>query len=261
MNAFLIADMRRIDKAAAICRPNGFGLETQVLLHDDLRGEEWLARHKNLMLGLSPLALHCPFDRVDPGSGDDNVQDFTRQQLTWAVDVAGQLDVKHLIVHGGRPGDSDDFHRWLERAVAFWWALLAEAPDNLRFYIENTPLASVQQVLDLVSAIDSPRVKMNLDVGHAHCEPGRSVVEWIQVLGDRIGYSHLHSNDGQADLHQGLGDATLPAADVCGALNAHAPQAIWSLEVDAGAFVSSLEWLEQNDFLPGPITIPQNLPD
>jgi len=261
MQALVMADMRRIDMAAPLCRTNGYGLETQVLVNPFLMEEDgWLDRHRNMMEGLWPLALHAPFEGVDIGSGDADVQAFTRKQLLWACEISGQLKAEHIVVHGDGAAAAEDFPAWKARALETMRWLADESSDRLHFYLENTPMAMVDQMLAVYTELDHPKWKLNLDVGHAFLEPDQRPVEWIKILGDRIGYSHMNSNDGKADRHQGLHEGGLPSYDICVALNEHAPNAIWSLEVDAGAFVGTLEWLGENGFLPAPLTIPQNLP-
>ena len=254
MKAFIVADMRRIDKASAICRANGYGLETQVLVNPFLMERpDWLAQHRRIMAGLSPLSLHAPFVDIDLGSDDPAVAAFTRQQFEWACEVAGELGVEHIVIHGDRARVADDLAAWQDRAIQTIRHLLSCAPPQLQFYIENTPLATVQQIMDLDAAVDDSRLMVNLDIGHAFLEMGAEFLDFIGPLGDRIGYAHLHSNDGQSDIHLGLHEGLVPVEQACRAIEQYAPKATWSLEVDAGVFEASLLWLAEKGFLPEPV--------
>jgi len=254
MKAFVMADMRRIDKAAPICRANGYGLETQVLVNPFLMEVDgWLETHREMMAGLSPLGLHAPFEGVDIGNGDAEVAAFTRKQLLWAAEASEYFGVEHIVVHGDGAAGCDDFPGWKTRALETLRWLLDETRDHLHIYLENTPMAMIDQMLAVYTELDHPRMTLNLDIGHAFLEPEQKVVEWIETLGDRIGYSHLHNNNGKADRHQGVHDGAMACDEVLAALNEHAPDAIWSLEVDAGAFEDSLLWLAEHEFLPQPV--------
>lgn len=254
MKAFVMADMRRLDKAAPICRANGYGLETQILVNPFLMEVDgWQATHREMMADLSPLGLHAPFEGVDIGHSDPEVEASTRQKLTWAVEVSEDFGVEHIVVHGDGAAGADDFAAWKAKALETLSWLLGESPDHIHIYLENTPMAMIDQMLAVYTEFDHPRMTLNLDIGHAFIEPQPRVIEWIEILGDRIGYSHLHNNNGKADRHQGVHDGEMACAEVLAALNEHAPEAIWSLEVDAGAFEDSLRFLAKHGFLPEPV--------
>ncbi len=87
------------------------------------------------------------------------------------------------------------------------------------------------------------------DVGHAHCNSHTPVLKWIEALGNRIGYVHLHDNHGEADEHLGLGQETIPMLEVCHALNECAPNAICAIEAEGDGLVVSLRWLCNNGLI------------
>ena len=193
------------------------------------------------------------FEGVDIGHSDPEVEASTRQKLTWAVEVSEDFGVEHIVVHGDGAAGADDFAAWKAKALETLSWLLGESPDHIHIYLENTPMAMIDQMLAVYTEFDHPRMTLNLDIGHAFIEPQPRVIEWIEILGDRIGYSHLHNNNGKADRHQGVHDGEMACAEVLAALNEHAPEAIWSLEVDAGAFEDSLRFLAKHGFLPEPV--------
>lgn len=51
-----------------------------------------------------------------------------------------------------------------------------------------------------VDVVNDHRLKICLDVGHAHCNSKMEVEDWIRTLGDRIYYFHLHNNHGKQDI-------------------------------------------------------------
>jgi hypothetical protein len=57
------------------------------------------------------------------------------------------------------------------------------------------------------------RVGLCLDIGHwFHYAMGRhwdNLTDWLEISGPRIRHLHLHDNNGQADQHLGLGQASL----------------------------------------------------
>jgi sugar phosphate isomerase/epimerase len=91
-------------------------------------------------------------------------------------------------------------------------------------------------VRDLVERLDSRRVRMLLDLGHAFITAGPGVVATLDEVGDSVALFHLHDNlgdrrDGRAgpgtdplrlDLHLPPGAGRLPWEAVGPALAAHA---------------------------------------
>lgn len=79
--------------------------------------------------------------------------------------------------------------------------------------------------------MNRPNFKACLDIGHVNAYSHQTVEEWIKALGERIGYVHLHNNDGTRDTHQGLEHGTLSIQRVLQQLKHDVPHAKWSLEV------------------------------
>ena len=71
----------------------------------------------------------------------------------------------------------------------------------------------------------------------------------MQALGHYLTHVHLHDNDGSGDQHLPLGQGTVPLPDVFAALDAYAPDAIWTIETDA---VQSLEWMKRQGIINTP---------
>ena len=250
MKALQIADMRQLDQAAAIAGANGLGLETQVLIHADLMAEDgWLDKHRAVLAELSPRSLHALFMDIRPGDVDPDIRQVARDRHFYACDMARKLGVDNIVFHAGYLPDSGDLDEWQLRATEFWQGFFAEAPADLHYHLENTFEPGPKALLELIDAINLPNVDVNLDVGHTHCFSSTPALEWIDVLGERIGYGHLHNNDGRGDQHRALGDGDIDLLAVCHALNRRAPQAIWTVEVDASAFAQSVKWLGKHGFL------------
>ena len=104
-------------------------------------------------------------------------------------------------------------------------------------------------ISDFIDSLSDLRIDANLDIGHAHCNSKVNVLNWIEKLGKRIGYVHFHDNHGKDDEHLGLGKGTIPMIDACNALNQLAPQAYWAIEAEDKGITTSLDWLNEHNFL------------
>lgn len=87
----------------------------------------------------------------------------------------------------------------------------------------------------------------SLDVGHVNANSSKPLCDWIKGLNHKIGYVHLHNNDGIHDNHYGLGKGQIDMLAVLEALKIYAPDASWSIET--ADLEQSVEWLDQKGFL------------
>ena len=97
-------------------------------------------------------------------------------------------------------------------------------------------------------AIADPRVDVCLDIGHCHCKSRETPLKWIERLGARIGWVHMHNNNGEADEHLALDQGTIPIEEVCNALLEHVPEAVWSLEALDEGLSASIDWIKAHGF-------------
>lgn len=125
----------------------------------------------------------------------------------------GQLDARGQVAHAIAPHPAT---RWITAYKTLCQlAELAEQHDVV-FHLEhlNTkidhpgyPLPRVEDVLQLLAEVDSPRIRLLLDIYHVQIEEG-NVVEVIRAAGERIGYVHVANVPGR---HQpGTGEIHYP---------------------------------------------------
>ena len=108
-----------------------------------------------------------------------------------------------------------------------------------------------------IDSVNDPRLKVCLDIGHAHANSNMSVEEWITTLGDRIGYLHLHNNHGKVlgrpsylnDEHLGLDMGTMDIAKVLSLLEEYCPNAVWNIECKLDYIEKSVELIEKLGYL------------
>lgn len=253
MKHLLLCDNADLDSVVELAAKNNLGIEFQTFYDPAVfdRVDEVAERYRKLVAELPFCGMHGPFADLYPGGMDPLVREVARKRFEQAVEIAGKLNVSHIVLHHGYiPGTSFP-KNWIERNRDFWREFLEGKPEELRIHLENLFETDPNFMAEMVAAIDDPRVDLCLDVGHINCHAGGKALEWIRVLAGKIGYVHLHNNDGKNDEHTGLTNGTLPMLEVCAALNEHTPNAIWALEdrVDE-TMPQSIDWLRENGFLP-----------
>lgn len=228
---------------ASLCRQPGYGLEVQSFLEP-----EKVPALQEALGDLQPRSLHGPFGDLCAGSYDPMIREVTRNRFELACRFARELDCPDIILHHGYVPGTSHPRNWLPRFVEFWHDFLDSKDPSVRYHVENMLEWDAGLLAEVIDAIDDPRVDVCLDIGHCHCNSRETPMSWIERLGRRIGWVHLHDNHGQSDEHLALDQGTIPMDEVCGALLQHAPEAVWCLEPADEGIASSIEWLRTNGF-------------
>ncbi len=248
MKYLLLCDDGHLLKVLPLCAKYHLGLEMQAFYNPSLYENDPspIEEHLRQIGGVSLRAVHGCFGDLCPGSFDPLVRETARNRFELSYRAAVQLNVQHLILHHGYVPHTSPTDRWLIRCTAFWKDFLQPKGHGIRIHIENMLELEPQLLADLIDSIGSTAVDANLDIGHAHCNSAKTVLDWIGVLGNRIGYVHLHDNNGKEDEHLTFGKGTIPLKEVFSALEQLAPEACWAIESDVNEIQQSIEWLQNN---------------
>ncbi len=88
--------------------------------------------------------------------------------------------------------------------------------------------AEPEELAAVLAGLDSPRLGMCFDTGHAHLTGGCD--RWLDALGSRVSMVHLHDNLADADTHLPPGLGTVDWPQVCRRLRACGYQGPWVSE-------------------------------
>lgn len=213
-------------------------LETSIDYYD----KEFLKIREQVLL-----TFHGPFLDLFPGSCDQRVRCLAKERFEASYKASQAFNVHQMIFHTGYIPNYYPDRYWLENTIDFWQEFLEDKLENHIFYIENVLDPNWEMLKQLVDQINHPHFKICLDVGHVNVYSEKSVLEWIEALGERIGYVHLHNNEGIKDSHRGLLKGDLPMKEILSVLKNDVPNADWSLEIgDEKELRESLEWLYEN---------------
>lgn len=251
MRQIVLCDASRPQKVAPICRRRGLGVEIQSFSNPDYPDEhpDGVQLHIAQYKEVTPRALHGPFGDLSAGSCDRLIRQVTNNRFDFAYQNAKLLGAHHVVLHHGYIPNTNTFGGWLKRSGQFWQEFLHDKDPAITFYLENLLEEDPKLMAEVVDAVNHPNLKLCLDVGHAFCHSKISVQKWIEELGERIGYVHLHDNLGDQDAHLSLGKGRLPLDQILYTLERLAPKAIWALEVGPENLESSLFWLESHGYL------------
>ena len=243
MKDIRLCDNAELERILPLCKENNLGIEVQGFYDPNLIGTTEADKLSNDSLKIlsgfnGGKSLHAPFWDLNLGSKNPAIKKITLDTFNYAYNVAKKLGCTEIVVHNGFVLNTSYYNGWVKNAVAFWQEFFKDKDDSITMMIENQGEEDSEVLKMEVDAVNDPRLKVCLDIGHANANSNMSVSDWIVSLGDRIGYLHLHNNHGKVagrpsfmnDEHLGLTDGTIDIADTLALLEQHCPNAIWNIE-------------------------------
>jgi len=165
-----------------------------------------------------PCVIHCEHDRWNVNLANPRRRRRNRNAVHKAIEVADELDAKHIIVH---PGIIENEECCKEQVVD----MLREFKDK-RIILENVPVGTkgIENVgysyEEMEYLLKKSKSKMLLDFPHAAESAawrGKNIVEfWKKMIGLKPAHYHLSDTDVHQtyDMHKHLGEGKLPLEKV-----------------------------------------------
>lgn len=245
-----------------LCIKNNLGIEIQGFYNPAMIGtvesdellEQYNKLFKDFKFGKS---LHAPFWDLNLGSKNKDIRDATMKAFNYAYDVAKRLGCTEIVVHNGFVPNTSFYEGWVRNATSFWQEFFSDKDNSITMMIENQCEEDSTVLQMEIDSVNDPRLKICLDIGHAHANSNMSVENWITSLGKRIGYLHLHDNHGNVegrasylnDEHLGLGEGTINLEKVFLLLEENSPDAIWNIECKIKSIEDSIEVLKKLGYI------------
>jgi sugar phosphate isomerase/epimerase len=250
-----ITDWAHVDEAVPVALAHHVGIEIQEYCNPDtIDSDGDSARAIAEKIRHIPLrGFHGPFSELVPASRDRKIREVTRDRFQSAYELARIIGAQHLVLHTGYIPKTYPRDRWIENSVAFWVDFLSDKRGGMGFHLENVyedGCSMMTELLDTVNeALHTDALTACLDVGHVGANSSHSFEEWIEGLGGRIRYVHLHNNDGVLDDHFGLWRGKIDVVNVLDLLMKHSPDAVWTIETIPADVERSILWLKERGYI------------
>ena len=240
--------------APRVAREYGLGLEiaeycTAWNMDEKFAGVDPVVQKK--LEGISRSTLHAPYNELFPCAIDKKARALAADRYRQAIDLAKRYGSPKVVIHGG-------YNPWIyypvwyvEQCIVFWKEFLQEDP-GVEICLENVLETEPQWLLDIVKAVDHPKFRMCLDVGHASAYSKIPLMTWLESWAPYISHFHIHNNDGfgtdgTADKHAPLMEGTIPMKQLLQRIEELCPNATIALELMKTG--PSVEWLVQEGIL------------
>lgn len=238
-------------RAAALARLWRLGYETIAFSYAPLLDDpSSLPRAREDTAGIGRLWLHAPFAELTPCAIDPLVRDVAHRRFRQALEAAQALGIRRMVFHGGFIPHVYYPEWYVEQSVQFWQTFLHDVPPDMLLVLENVMEPSPDTLVSIVQQVNDPRLGLCLDVGHANtCVSTTPPEAWVAPMAPYLRHVHLHSNEGDTDLHGTLGTGTVPMGNVIDAVLRAAPQATFTIENQNA--LPSLQWLARQGYIEG----------
>ena len=245
-----LCDSGKFDNAIDIIK--NVGIEFQTFADPLLKNvKKEIIRENHLSQNIKHRSLHAPFWDLNLGSAMPSLRKETMKWFNYAYKIAKELNCDSIVVHDGYVPFTSPIPNWVKRAKTFWEEFFTDKDDSITMMIENMLELDSDVMLQEVDAVNDKRLKICLDVGHAHGNSDMSVYDWVKTLNKRIGYMHLHNNHGKLtnrhnDEHNGFDNGTIDFKKLLKLTKQYCPKAILSVECHLADAEKTIEFLKKN---------------
>ena len=247
-----LCDHGKFEPAFEIVKRQKVGIELQLFADPLLKNvKKQIAYQKEQTKNIKHKSLHAPFWDLNLGSAMPSIRKETMKWFNYAYKIAKELGCDSIVVHDGYVPFTSHIPNWVKRAKTFWEEFFADKDDSITIMIENMLELDSSVMIQEIDAVNDKRLKVCLDVGHAHGNSDMSVYDWIKTLNNRIAYMHLHNNHGKLnrtnnDEHNGFDNGTIDFKKVVKLVKQHCPKAILAVESATVAAEDAIEFLKKN---------------
>jgi sugar phosphate isomerase/epimerase len=204
------------------------------------------------------VGIHGPWMGLTMEAYDPKVRTLVQERYVQGLEFAAELGATHMVVHSPFVFTGIPFlpnRPQMDQAQIFQ-VIRETLVVPLRFaqqigctiVVENDFDRSPGLLVALINSIDSPHLRLSLDIGHAyvsyHLNHAPPVDYWIQEAGALLAHVHIHDNDGYFDRHWVPGSGNVNWRAVFAALNRLERQPRLLLEVDADEVQNAAEWFK-----------------
>ena len=119
-------------RAAELARENGLGLEIAAFCYaPNLEDRTVVDAVRRDMAGVERFWFHAPFAELAPCAIDPLVRQVTEKRYRQAADLAQDLGVRRLVIHGGFVPQVYFPEWYVEQSVLFWQDFLRQLPQDM----------------------------------------------------------------------------------------------------------------------------------
>ena len=190
--------------------------------------------------------FHAPYNELFPCAIDKRARALAAERYRQAISLARDYGSRKVIIHGGYQTLMYYPVWYTEQSICFWREFLREDP-GVEIVLENVLEQEPDWILDILRAVDDPKLRMCLDIGHVNAYSRIPVLEWLERCAPYISHFHIHNNDGTQDQHSALFEGTIPITEFLCRAETLCPDATFTFELMKSE--PSMKWLREKGLI------------
>ena len=159
--------------------------------------------------------IHAPFSDVNIGSLNEKVRRISLELLFETFEIAHEMGSALVVIHPGHHSPlSSRFPKAYEKVQKRSLEEISKISQKIGITValENMPSYPIldgQTPERIKELIDGTEILVTFDIGHLNTVNAQ-FDKFIELLEDRIIYTHLSDNHGTNDSHLALGEGNIP---------------------------------------------------
>lgn len=196
------------------------------------------------------VSVHGPLFDLNPGSLDTIIRDYTKFNFLRALNISSLLQAKIVVFHLGLnpliPKEYRDL--WLTTSMKTWKPVVNHARRvGVTLAIENMFLNAPHLLSKVIEMVNSPNMRVCLDVGHVNVYSVVPLEEWLDVLGKYVVKVHINDNDAENDLHLAFGEGNVDFRRVYRLLRERNVHPLMTLEMTPDKLPETLKYIREKN--------------
>lgn len=219
---------------AEAARNHGFGVEIAeycTAMNMDEGFPDSDARMQAVLEGIPCRVFHGPFNELFPCAIDPKARALAAKRYRQSLALARHYGCRKVILHAGFVPQIYYPVWFVQESIRFWQTFVPSIPEDMVVCLENVLEPEPELLLDIVRAVNSPKLKLCIDIGHVNAYSKTDVFQWLEACAPEIRHFHIHNNCADHDSHNPLPDGTIPMQTFLRKAARLCPEASFAMEV------------------------------
>jgi sugar phosphate isomerase/epimerase len=179
------------------------------------------------------ISLHAFFFDLCVISADPEIAGISIKRFQQSLEAAKFLNAKTVVFHTGfvAPLKHKIFRETFKKNLILFWKEFIKLFEDagITAVLENMLEEGPDFILDVVNSVNSPNLKVSLNIGHVNIHSAIPVTDWIKHCGSYIYHMHIHNNYGDDDSHFSVLKGTVNIQEVFKAIENLNPKIVFEI--------------------------------
>lgn len=176
----------------------------------DITKKEYLAALKDFD---GDVTLHGFFSNLNVASKDPLIREVSEKRYYQSLELASEFGAKTVIFHtcfNNLLKHREYRQMYFQRNIEFFHEFIPYfEKEGIIATLENVHESDWELIRSIVATVNSPNLKVTIDIGHCNLHSDYSVSEWIRNYGIMLHHMHFHNNYRDEDSHSSLLNGSL----------------------------------------------------